>query len=68
LENHKLIINSVTIHDVGWYICVAPGIPNDVMAEARLDLEKKIGMSKYSNIMFIKYNIYYDDANRYITK
>ncbi|XP_026810548.1 uncharacterized protein LOC113552077 isoform X1 [Rhopalosiphum maidis] len=44
LDNHELIIDSVTIHNVGWYICVAPGIPNHVMAEAKLDLEKKIEM------------------------
>ncbi|CAI6343343.1 unnamed protein product [Macrosiphum euphorbiae] len=42
LLSGKLIIDPVTIHDAGWYICVQKGFERPLMAEAQLIVEKSL--------------------------
>lgn len=42
LLSGKLIIESVTIDDAGWYICVQKGFESPLMAEAQLSVDKSL--------------------------
>ncbi|XP_026810570.1 hemicentin-1-like isoform X2 [Rhopalosiphum maidis] len=44
LNNFKLILENVTVRDSGWYICVRAGSNKMLMAEAKLDVDKRLEM------------------------
>lgn len=41
--NGVLILESVTIDDIGWYVCYTNGSKTRVMTGARLDMYKILG-------------------------
>ena len=42
--NGVLILEGVTIDDVGWYVCYTNGSKTRVMTGAKLDVDKSLGM------------------------
>lgn len=44
-NDFKLILEHVTVRDSGWYICVIAGASKMLMAEAKLDVDKRLGMT-----------------------
>ncbi|XP_060841919.1 CLIP domain-containing serine protease B10-like isoform X2 [Rhopalosiphum padi] len=43
-NDFKLILEHVTVRDSGWYICVIAGASKMLMAEAKLDVDKRLEM------------------------
>lgn len=47
LFNGILILEGVTIDDIGWYVCYTNGSKTRVMTGAKLDVEKSLGTKNY---------------------
>jgi len=47
LFNGVLILEGVTIDDVGWYVCYTNGSKTRVMTSAKLEVDKSLGMQNF---------------------
>lgn len=63
LFNGVLILEGVTVDDVGWYVCYTNGSKTRVMTGAKLEVDKS---SSTKNHIFVTYYLLYDTYRKII--
>lgn len=54
--NGVLVLEGVTVDDVGWYVCYTNGSKTRVMTGAKLDVDKSLGMLNHIYVA-LKFNL-----------
>lgn len=56
--NGVLVLEGVTIDDIGWYVCYTNGSKTRVMTGAKLDVDKSLGTNNHIYVFLIKLSYY----------